>query len=110
MLGIIGRDLNSHEDRKNFCWVNPDTGERVNLQPWYVFGTKISTKGNPPKETVHKPATQEDFKVFMRIQGDTKVPLVGELPSHIAKVKQEMYDKAVAEYEKKVNTVKVVEK
>ena len=46
----------------------------------------------------------------MRIQGDTKVPLVGELPSHIAKVKQEMYDKAVAEYEKKVNTVKVAEK
>lgn len=109
MLGIIGRDLNSHEDRKNFCWVNPDTGERVNLQPWFVTGIKESSKGGPAKETVSRPATQEDFKVFMRIQGNTKVPLVGELPAHIAKVKQEMYDKAIAEWNKK-GTAQVAEK
>ena len=110
MLGIIRKDLlNSHEDRINFTWVNPDTGERLNLQPWYVTGTKQSSKEGPVKETVYKPATQEDFKVFLRIQGSTKFPLVGELPAHIAKVKQEMYDKAVADYGKK-GTAPVAEK
>jgi len=109
MLGLIGKYQDLHEDKVNFCTVHPTTNERINLQPWYVPGTKASTKGGPAKEVVFRPASQEDFKAILAAQGNTKQPVVGELPAHIAKVKQEMYDKAIAEWNKK-GTAQVAEK
>jgi hypothetical protein len=44
MLGLIGKYQDLHEDKVNFCTVHPTTNERINLQPWYVPGTKASTK------------------------------------------------------------------
>ena len=109
MLGLVGKYQDLHEDKVNFCTVHPETDERITLQPWYVTGTKVATKGGPAKEVVHRPATQADFEAILKVQGNTKNPVVGVLPAHIAKVKQEMYDKAVADYGKK-GTAPVAEK
>lgn len=109
MLGLVNQYQDLHEDKINFCTVNPLTNERINLQPWYVTTTKAATKSSPAKEIVCRPANQEDFKAILAAQGNTKQPVVGELPAHIAKVKQELYDKAVAEWNKK-GTAAVAEK
>ena len=110
MLGLVGKYQDLHEDKVDFCTVHPETNERINLQPWYVTGTKVATKGGPAKEVIHRPATQEDFKAILKVQGDTKQPVVGELPEHIAKFKQDLYNKNVAEWNKKTSTAPVAEK
>ena len=102
MLGLVGIHLYDHEENKNHLTVNPETLERINLQPWYVTATQPATKGGPEKVIVYRPATEEDFAVFVKQQGPNhKAPLVGVLPEHVAKVKKALYDKAVAEYAKK---------
>jgi len=110
MLGLVGKYQDLHEDKVNFCTVHPETNERINLQPWYVTGTKPGAKGGPPKEVVHRPATQADFEAILKLQGNTKDPVVGVLPEHIAKVKQDLYNKNVAEWNKKTGAAQVAEK
>lgn len=100
MLGLIGRHENAHLRNVNYCMPHPKTNEVINLQPWCVEGGKPATKNGPAIKTVVRPASQEDFKAILEIQGNTKDPLVGELPEHIAKVKKPMYEKAMAEYNK----------
>lgn len=101
MLGLVGKHLLAHEDNKNYCTVNPETTERINLQPWYVTVTTEATKSSPAKTLVWRPANEEDFKVFLKLQGNTKDPLVGELPTHIATKKTELLKDAIANFEKK---------
>lgn len=104
MLGLVGKYLNDHEDNIAHCTTHPETGERINLQPWFVSEKVEGTKGVPPKELVYRPATEEDFKAISKAtnpDGKKKNPLIGELPDHIAKVKKVMFDKAMAEAGKK---------
>jgi hypothetical protein len=103
MLGLVGIHLNAHEEERNYCTVNPETGERINLQPWPVVGEVPATKTSPAKRIVYRPASEEDFKAILKAQGENhKAPLVGVLPPHIEKVKKAMYDKAVVDYNKLV--------
>lgn len=103
MLGLVGIHLNAHEEEKNYCTVNPETGERINLQPWCVVAETPATKTSPAKKIVYRPASEEDFKAILKTQGENhKAPVVGVLPDHIAKVKKAMYDKAMVEYNRLV--------
>ncbi|MEP7197271.1 MAG: hypothetical protein ABI851_12185 [Saprospiraceae bacterium] len=101
MLGLVGNNLNAHEDNKNFCTVNPKTNERINLQPWVVTGVVPATKSSPEKVLIYRPANEDDFKAILETQGEGhKAPLVGVLPDHIAKEKSAMFAKAMTEYNK----------
>lgn len=102
MLGLVGQYLLDYEDNKNHLTVHPETLERINLNPWYVTSTIPATKDKPEKVVVYRPANEEDFQAFLKVQGpNNKNPLVGVLPDHVAKVKKAMYDKAIADYAKK---------
>lgn len=104
MLGLIGTHLRDHEDGKNHVTVTPKTEKRVNLQPWAIEDTIPATKERPARKIVIEPASQEDFQEILddlKAQGNTKVLHIGVLPDHVAKEKQKMYDKAVAELNKK---------
>lgn len=100
MLGLVGKYLNDHEENKAHLTVRPDTIERINLQPWVVVNEVEGAKGGPPKKVIYRPANEEDFKYFLALQGETKNPLVGTLPDHIAKEKKKMFDEAMIEYNK----------
>ncbi|NOT37206.1 MAG: hypothetical protein HOP11_07490 [Saprospiraceae bacterium] len=110
MLGLIGKNINDHENRIAHCTVRPDTIERINLQPWCVTAEAQGAKDGPPKKLVWRPANEDDFQYFLKLQGDTKNPLVGVLPDHIAKEKKKMFDAAMVEYNNLMgNATKVAE-
>lgn len=104
MLGLIGKNLRDHEYGINHVFVTPKTEKRVNLQPWAIEYTIPATKEIPARKIVIEPASQEEFQEiidYFNSLGSTKNMNVGVLPDHVAKEKQKMYDKAVAELNKK---------
>lgn len=102
MLGLVDIFLRDHEIGKNHLCTHPETLERINLQPWFVTDIVEATKMSPERVDTWRPATEEDFKAILKVQGpNNKQPVVGELPEHIAKIKKAMFDKAMADHNKK---------
>lgn len=101
MLGLVGIHLYDHENGKAHCTINPETLDRINLQPWTVVLEVPGTKDAPPKTVTYVPATEEDFKAIIRAtdpDGKKKNPLIGVLPPGVAEVKKKM----LADDEKKM--------
>lgn len=101
MLGLVGHFLNDHDENKSHCTVIKETGERVNLQPWFVYDKIDGTKTSPPKEIIYRPANEEDFKLFLKQIGEKKNPIIGELPKSIADEKKRLFDQAMADHAKR---------